>query len=128
MSEADAKWFIEQLKTDDLLREELAKAIRDGAAASVSNLGITRELEFTGAEVVKAYADLLDKKGLPLAAILDHGPGQVAYAAEPEASYSEHPTYAASPDGSAQYADPSTANYAKEASTHYAVPSSDDNE
>lgn len=120
MSATDAKQFIERLKTDDQLRGELAKAIRDGAATKVADLGRASDLDFTGPEIVKAYSDMLDQKGLPQDEI-DYGdPAQAAYSAEPEASYSQHPAYSPGPDSSPHYAASSAAQYANEASTHYA--------
>ena len=130
MSQEDAKQFIEKLKSDQSAREGLATAIRDGAANSVSNFGSSHGLNFSGAEFVKAYRDLMREHApssedfhtiAPTA-----GPDQAEYAASPDASYAAHPAYAASPDDTAQYAEPDAASYAEPASAHYAD-SSDEN-
>ena len=131
MSEAAAKQFIEQLKSDENAREGLATAIRDGAAARVSQFGMTQGHEFSGAELVKAYEDMMRSHELSpedIAQIASaSGPAEAAYAAEPEASYTSHPAYAASPQSAAQYAEPTAASYADGASAHYAQSPSSDN-
>jgi len=128
MSDNDAKQFIEKLKKDANLREGLASAVRNGAASGASQYGSQQGLSFTGSELAKAYADEIRSRGLSSEDIEDlaHTRVRSAYAATPDASYADHPAYAAGADNSAKYAEPSAASYAEPAAAHYSDSPTDD--